>query len=83
MDLRRLFRSVPYWFSFINVPHLFGALLDRSTRNTLQPSLILSALAVATFIQSSESELGLRGRVRALALQEQAQSALEASLNAG
>ncbi|OBZ70523.1 hypothetical protein A0H81_09167 [Grifola frondosa] len=38
---------------------------------------------LATFFQSSESELGLHGRVRALALQEQAQSALEASLNAG
>ncbi|OBZ71009.1 hypothetical protein A0H81_09136 [Grifola frondosa] len=83
MDLRKLFRSLPYWFSFINVPRFFGALLDPSTRNTLQPSLILTALAVATFIQSSESELGLRGRMRALALQEQAQSALEASLNAG
>ncbi|OBZ70654.1 hypothetical protein A0H81_09165 [Grifola frondosa] len=83
MDLRKLFRSLPYWFSFINVPRFFGALLDPSTRNTLQPSLILSALAMATFFQSSESELGLHGRVRALALQEQAQSALEASLNAG
>ncbi|OBZ70894.1 hypothetical protein A0H81_09169 [Grifola frondosa] len=83
MDLRKLFHSVPFWFNFINVPRFFGALLDPSTRNTLQPSLILSALAVATFVQSSESGLGLRGRVRALALQEQAQSALEASLNAG
>ncbi|OBZ71229.1 hypothetical protein A0H81_08387 [Grifola frondosa] len=82
-SLHALFRSAPHWLNFINLPRFFGTLLDPRTRNTLQPSLILSALAIATFFQSSESDEGLPGREKALTLREQAQGALEASLNAG
>lgn len=49
----------------------------------MQPSLILAALALSAFWQSSEIEQGRKGRIRALRLREEAQSVLEASFNAG
>ncbi|KAI0632142.1 hypothetical protein C8Q77DRAFT_1060620 [Trametes polyzona] len=80
-DLRAIFRASPYWISFINLPRFFGTLLDPRARHGIQPSLILGALALATFFRSHEGELGARGRERALKLRDQAQSALEASLS--
>ena len=49
----------------------------------MQPSYILAALALATFLQSSETGLGAEGRNKALRLRDEAQGALDASLNAG
>lgn len=49
----------------------------------MQPSLVLSALALSTFFQSSESDQGKFGRDRALRFRDEAQGALEASFNAG
>ncbi|KAI0670759.1 hypothetical protein C8Q78DRAFT_1069506 [Trametes maxima] len=80
-DLRAVFRASPYWLNFINLPRFFGSLLDPRARHGIQPSLILGALALATFFRSHEGELGARGRDRALRLRDQAQSALEASLS--
>ncbi|KAH9854700.1 hypothetical protein C2E23DRAFT_726239 [Lenzites betulinus] len=80
-DLRAIFRASPYWLNFINLPRFFGTLLDPRARHGIQPSLILGALALATFFRSHEGELGARGRARALKLRDQAQSALEASLS--
>ncbi|KAI0372180.1 hypothetical protein BV20DRAFT_940530 [Pilatotrama ljubarskyi] len=80
-DLRAIFRASPYWLNFINLPRFFGTLLDPRARHRIQPSLILSALALATFFRSHEGELGARGRHRALKLRDQAQAALEASLS--
>ena len=80
-DLRAIFRASPHWLNFINLPRFFGALLDPRARHGVQPALILGALALATFFKSHERELGARGRERSLRLREQAQSALEASLN--
>ncbi|CDO71478.1 hypothetical protein BN946_scf184909.g72 [Trametes cinnabarina] len=80
-DLRAIFRASPYWLNFINLPRFFGSLLDPHARHGIQPSLILGALALATFFRSHEGELGARGRERALKLRDQAQAALEASLN--
>ncbi|KAI0822302.1 hypothetical protein BC628DRAFT_1327700 [Trametes gibbosa] len=80
-DLRAIFRASPYWLNFINLPRFFGKLLDPRARHGVQPSLILGALALATFFRSHEGELGARGRARSLKLRDQAQSALEASLN--
>ncbi|KAL7279934.1 hypothetical protein ACG7TL_006345 [Trametes sanguinea] len=80
-DLRAIFRASPYWLNFINLPRFFGSLLDPRARHGIQPSLILGALALATFFRSHEGELGARGRDRALKLRDQAQAALEASLN--
>ena len=48
----------------------------------MQPSLVLSALALATLLQSSELELGSAGRERALHLRDIAQAHLESSWNA-
>lgn len=48
----------------------------------MQPSLILSVLALSTFMKSSELNGGNAGRLRALWLRDAAQSALEASFNA-
>lgn len=80
-DLRFIFRASPHWLHFINLPRFFGSLLDPHARHSTQPSLILGALALSTFFRSREGELGSRGRDRAMSLRDQAQSALEASLN--
>lgn len=48
----------------------------------MQPSLVLSCLAVSTFLKSSELNGGSAGRLRAVWLRDAAQSALEASFNA-
>ncbi|KAF5344976.1 hypothetical protein D9757_013784 [Collybiopsis confluens] len=82
-DLRFLFRVSNYWFSFFHVPSFFGTFFDPMKRESMQPSLILAALALSTFWQSSEMGEGRVGRNRALRLREEAQSALEASFNAG
>ncbi|KAF7365037.1 Zn(2)-C6 fungal-type domain-containing protein [Mycena venus] len=82
-DLRFLFRCSSYWFSFLHIPTFFNNLYDPAKRELFQPSLILAALALGIFWQSSEIGMGQRGRERALKFREEAQSALEASLNAG
>ncbi|KIK57175.1 hypothetical protein GYMLUDRAFT_75693 [Collybiopsis luxurians FD-317 M1] len=82
-DLRFLFRVSNYWFSFFHVPSFFGNFFDPVKRENMQPSLILAALALSTFWRSSELGEGRAGRIRALRLREEAQSALEASFNAG
>ncbi|EGN98357.1 hypothetical protein SERLA73DRAFT_123675 [Serpula lacrymans var. lacrymans S7.3] len=50
-------------------------------RDQMQPSLVIAALAIATFFQSSEAGLGEEGRKKALRLRDIAQGSLEASLN--
>ncbi|KAJ7108623.1 hypothetical protein C8R44DRAFT_636323 [Mycena epipterygia] len=82
-DLRFLFRTSIYWFSFLHAPTFFSNFYDSSKRQQVQPSLILSALAISTFWQSSEVGLSRHGRDRALRFRDEAQSALEASFNAG
>ena len=49
----------------------------------MQPSLLLTALALGTLAQSSEAENGAPGRARALKLMDLADSALQASLASG
>lgn len=80
-DLRFLFRTSNYWFAFVNVPRFFARLLDPTQRAAVQPSVILSALACANFIRSSNQEDGQDGRNWALTLLERAQASLDASLN--
>ncbi|CAK5284071.1 unnamed protein product [Mycena citricolor] len=83
-DLRFLFRTCNYWFSFLHIPTFFTNLYDTRKRdNKLQPSFVLAALAMSTFWQSSELEAGRLGRDRALRFRDEAQSTLEASFNAG
>lgn len=57
------------------------SLFDPSRRISMQPSLVLSALAFATLMKSSETGLGAEGRRFAAWLRDAAQSSLEASLN--
>ncbi|KAI0356257.1 hypothetical protein OH77DRAFT_1423872 [Trametes cingulata] len=82
-DLRGLFQSSLYWLSFIHLPRFFDMLFKPQRRATMQPSLLLSALAVGTLAQSSEIEEGAPGRMRALKLLEMADSALQASFASG
>ena len=82
-DIKFLFRVTPYLFCFFNVPRFFSLFSDHARRLDLQPSYIWAMLAVATFLQSSETGLGAEGRNKALRLRDEAQSALDASLNAG
>lgn len=48
----------------------------------MQPSLVLSALALATLMKSSEIEHGAEGRRRALYLRDRAQATLEEACTA-
>lgn len=82
-DLRALFHSSIYWVSFVNLPRFFDTLLNPTKRSGMQPSLVLSALAVGKFAQSSEVEQGAKGREKALKMVELAHGALEASLASG
>lgn len=82
-DLRFLFRVSMYWFSFFHVPTFFGNLFDPSRREHVQPGLVLAALALSTFWQSSEAGRGREGRAKALVFRIEAQNALEKSINAG
>jgi hypothetical protein len=81
-DLRFLFKSSNHWFSFLHVQTFFTNYFDPRKRELIQPSLILAALSLASFWQSSEYENGAPGRERALRLRDEAQSALESSINA-
>lgn len=47
----------------------------------MQPSIIYAGLALATLMKSSQLELSVAGRNRALWLRDAAQSNLEQSLN--
>lgn len=70
-DLRFLFRTSNYWFAFLHAPTFFNNFYDPSRRDKVQPSLIYAALAMATLWQSSEIELGQRGRDKALKFREE------------
>ncbi|KAG6831995.1 hypothetical protein H0H92_006030 [Tricholoma furcatifolium] len=82
-DLRFLFSTSNYWFSFFHVPTFNSNYFDPVRRERMQPSLVLALLAMSTFWQSSEAGLGHSGRERALRFRDEAQSALDASFNAG
>ncbi|KAM6494149.1 hypothetical protein JOM56_010510 [Amanita muscaria] len=80
-DLRFVFRASNHWFSFMHIPTFFGEFYDPVRREGIQPCLVLSLLAMATFWKSSEVEMAKQGRERALRLRDEAQAALEASIN--
>lgn len=82
-DIRFIFSTSNYWFSFFHISSFFGNYFDPMGRERIQPSLILALLAMSTFWQSSEIGLGSHGRERALRFRDEAQSALDASFNAG
>ncbi|KAI0694263.1 hypothetical protein BC835DRAFT_1015031 [Cytidiella melzeri] len=74
--------NTSYWLFFLNQTNFFANLHDPHRRSLIQPSLVLSALAMANLMQSSELERGSPGRKRALALRDAAQASLEAACNA-
>ncbi|KAG6843679.1 hypothetical protein H0H93_000371, partial [Arthromyces matolae] len=82
-DIRFLFNTSNYWFSFFHLPTFNSNYFDPARRERMQPSLILALLAMATFWQSSEAGYGQAGRERALCFRDEAQSALDASFNSG
>ncbi|KAG6897754.1 hypothetical protein C0992_011423 [Termitomyces sp. T32_za158] len=82
-DIRFLFNTSNYWFSFFHLPTFNSNYFDPLRRERMQPSLILALLAMSTFWQSSEAGLGQFGRERALRFRDEAQGALDASFNAG
>ncbi|OBZ70696.1 hypothetical protein A0H81_09310 [Grifola frondosa] len=78
-DLNFLFTTSSYWLSFINIPVFFRDLRDPTLRARMQPCLIMSSLALATLMRSSEIEMGSAGRQRALWLRNLAHQSLEAA----
>lgn len=60
----------------------FSIFCNPVERDKMQPSLVLSMLAMSVFMRSSEIDQGNAGRMRALWLRDAAQSSLEASMNA-
>ncbi|KAI9511557.1 hypothetical protein F5148DRAFT_974976 [Russula earlei] len=80
-DVRFAFRSSSYWFSFLNVPRFYNTFMDPLRRNRMQPSLLLSLLAVSIFLQSPERAYPEDGRRMAVLLRDEAQGYLEASLH--
>jgi hypothetical protein len=81
-DVQFIFRSSSFHFSFLNIPRFYGNFLDPVRRSRMQPSLLLSLLAMSTFIQSSERADAEGTRRIAVLLRDEAQGALEASLHA-
>jgi hypothetical protein len=81
-DVRFVFKSSSYWFSFLNVPRFYNTFMNPTCRGHMQPSLLLSLLAVSTFLQSTTRPCPEENRQKALMLRDEAQAALEASLYA-
>ncbi|KZP06293.1 hypothetical protein FIBSPDRAFT_842281 [Athelia psychrophila] len=67
----------------MNSARFFTTFFNPITRANSQPSLIIMACALSIFWQSSEIGRGKAGREFALQLRDQAEGALQASLNAG
>lgn len=82
-DIKAVLQSSPSWLSFLNLPRFFDTLFNPIRRQSLQPSLLFSVLALGALAQSSEVEKGARGRQNALRLLEMAHGALEGALATG
>ncbi|KAI0754621.1 hypothetical protein C8Q80DRAFT_1094486 [Daedaleopsis nitida] len=81
LDLRATMSILVHWANFVHPRRLFESLVNPNRRNFVQPSLLLSMLAIGALVQGSELRGGAKGRRRALKLVEHAHSALQASLN--
>jgi hypothetical protein len=84
-DLRLLFARSPSWFSFIHLPSFWTKFYSAQERasGSLQPGLVLSALALASFFRGSEIEGKTWQRERATRLKEEAEALVESSLAVG
>ena len=81
-DVRFIFKSSYYWFSFLNVPRFYNNLMDPIRRSRMQPSLLLSLLAVSQCLQGVGRLCPEGSYTMALMLRDEAQGYLEASLQA-
>lgn len=82
-DLNTLFKFSSAWLSFVNVPLFFSQFHHPQSRAMMQPALVLGCLTYSAFIQGSEAEGGVLQRRKSSKLRELAQSAFDASYNAG
>lgn len=81
-DVRFVFKSSYHWFSFLNVPRFYNNFMDPIRRGHMQPSLLLSLLAVSKFFQGAGRLCPEESHHVALLLRDEAQGYLEASLHA-
>jgi hypothetical protein len=79
-DVRYFFQYSSHWFSFLNVPRFYNNFMDPERRSHMQPSLLLSLLAISTFLQSPGRQRPEESRRMAMLLKDEAQGYLEASL---
>lgn len=77
---KRRFKDAGSSLSFINVDFFLKRLWNPEDRLKIQPAFVLSGLAMATLMKSSECENRAPGRDRALWLRNAAQGALEQAL---
>ncbi|KAF8828455.1 hypothetical protein HHX47_DHR3000283 [Lentinula edodes] len=82
-DAEYLFSDTGHWLSFLNLDYFLQTLYHPEDRLAIRPPLILSILAMATLMKSSQAEFGVKGRERALMYRESARAALESSWNSG
>ena len=80
--LVHLFKKSNYWVSFLHVPKFVSRYFHRDAENVLQPCLVLALLALSVLMQSSEMEMGEKGRIKAMELKDRAQAAFDASIYA-
>ena len=81
-DVRFIFKSSYYWFSFLNVPRFYNNFMDPIRRGRMQPSLLLSLLAVSKCLQGAGRLCPEENYHVAMLLRDEAQGYLEASLHA-
>ncbi|KAJ3751510.1 hypothetical protein DFH05DRAFT_196649 [Lentinula detonsa] len=74
-----LFSDTGHWLSFLNLNYFLETLWHPENRISIRPPLILSILAMATLMKSSQAEYGVKGREQALIYRDSARSALESS----
>lgn len=82
-DLKAFMQASPNMVNFMHLPRFFDMVFNPIRRSSLQPSVLLSVLALGVFSQSSEAERGSRGRAQALKLLDMAHGALEGALSTG
>lgn len=73
--------NTSYWLIFLDRNTFLDRLADVNFRASIEPSLILSALALSNLMQSSEVGRGEAGRNLAVGLRNAAQSSMEAACN--
>ncbi|KAF8322153.1 hypothetical protein DL93DRAFT_1264434 [Clavulina sp. PMI_390] len=79
-DFRSLFRHANQILSFIHMPSFLNKLARPESRAKLQPSLVISVLALSSLMQGTGAKKWHKRR-RAMLLYEWAQGALEAAIN--